>query len=35
MTTEWFFSKAFLIVHQALLRLSSDTAEMSQDLRDK
>ena len=35
MTTELFFSKAFLIVHQALLRLPSDTADMSQDLRDK
>ena len=35
MTTELFFSKAFLIVHQALLRLPRDTAEMSQELRDK
>ena len=35
MTTELFFSKAFLIIHQALLRLPRDAAEMSQDLRDK
>ena len=35
MTTELFFSKAFLILHQALLRLPRDTAEMSQELRDK
>ena len=35
MTTELFFSKAFLIVHQALLRLARDTAEISQELRDK
>ena len=35
MTTELFFSKAFLIVHQALLRLPRDTTEMSEELRDK
>lgn len=35
MTTELFFSKAFLIVHQALLRLPIDTAQMSQESRDK
>ena len=35
MTTELFFPKAFLIVHQALLRLAIDTAQMSQESRDK
>ena len=35
MTTELFFSKTFLVVHQALLRLPTDTAQTSQDSRDK
>ena len=34
MTTELLF-KAFLIVHQALLRLPTDTAQMFQECRDK
>ena len=35
MTTELFFSKAFLIVHQALLRLPRDTTQISQEFKDK
>ena len=35
MTTELFFSKAYLVVHQALLRLPTDTAQCSQKSRDK
>ena len=35
MTTELFFFKAFLIVNQALLRLPTDTTQMSQEPRDK
>ena len=35
MITELFFSKAFLIVHQALLMLPIDTAQMSQEIRDQ
>ena len=35
MTTELFFSKAYLVIHQALLRLPTDTAQLSQESRDK
>ncbi len=35
MTTELFFSKAFLIVYQALLKLPRDTTQMSQESKDK
>ena len=35
MTTKMFSSKAFLTVHQALLRLPRDTAEVSQEIGDK
>ena len=35
MTTKLFFSKTYLIVHQALLRLPTDTAQLSQESRDK